>query len=153
MEITITKPVQVNVKTIEVYLGGRFDANDLTFYGATDEDIECFDNVCDLLAKFPSLEKNKEICLIIDVDSGKITNWPIGWSCEFYDIKLVDEGRYMLYDNNNEIIYEYDGYVPEILNIRGGGWGDYLEFEVDETGVIDDWECNESLIENFMEQD
>lgn len=152
MNITIKKPVTVNVKTLEVYLGNRFYPEDLTFYDSNDN-CEVFETIEGLLNKFPSLEKNKEICLIIDIDSGKITNWPIGWSCEFYNIKLVDEGIYKLYDADGGIIHEYYGYVPDILDISGDGYGDYLEFEVDENGIIEDWECTDKLIENFMKQD
>mgnify|MGYP003290179861 CR=1 FL=1 len=151
MEITITKPTQVNVKTLEAYLGNRFYAEDLVFYN-TDGDSVNVETTVELLNKFPSLEKDKEICLIIDVDSGKITNWPIGWSCEFYSIKLVDEGRYKLYDDENNLIHEYDGYVPDILEIAQNGYGDYLEFEVNKNGYIEDWECTDDLIQDFMEQ-
>lgn len=152
MNITITKPVTVNAKTLEVYLGNRFYPEDLTFYDSNDN-VEVFETIEGLLNKFPSLEKNKEICLIIDIDSGKITNWPIGWTCEFYSIKLVDEGRYKLYDADGNIIHEYTGYVPKILEIADNGYGDYLEFAVDKNGIIEDWECNDELIENFMKQD
>lgn len=152
MEVTITKPVTVNVKTLEAYLGDRFKPENLTFYDSNAND-EVFGSVKELLDKFPSLERNKEVCLVIDVDNGEIINWPKGYSCEFYDIKLVDSGKYRLYDNENNLIHEYDGYVPKILDVCGGGYGDYLEFAVDANGIIENWECTDELIESFINEE
>ena len=52
----------------------------------------------------------------------------------------VDEGVYVLYDEDMNVLAEYEGYVPNILEVNENGYGDYLNFTINEDGSILNWE-------------
>jgi hypothetical protein len=65
----------------------------------------------------------------------------------------VDEGIYMLlgkyenndsdeYEDNYEVICEYDGYVPNIFARNEEGYGDYFNMTITKDGKILNWEDN-----------
>lgn len=87
------------------------------------------------------------IFLEIDIDSGKVTNWPKNCPVDFHDIKIVDTGHYGLMDDNADTIVGYSGYVPACL-----GGGDYLEFEIDENSYIVDWSFGQEDCDEFEEK-
>ena len=75
----------------------------------------------------------------IDIDEGKIENWPEkGLYLKLY-IKVVDTGTYRFFDKDEKIIYEESGYVPEILGINENSYGDYINFDTDIYGNILGW--------------
>jgi hypothetical protein len=75
----------------------------------------------------------------IDIDEGKIENWPEkGLYLKLY-IKVVDTGTYRFFDKDEKIIYEESGYVPEILGINENSYGDYTNFDTDIYGNILGW--------------
>jgi hypothetical protein len=41
----------------------------------------------------------------------------------------------------NEIV-SYEGYVPKMLDRRGDGYGDYLQFTINDNGYIENWEVS-----------
>lgn len=89
--------------------------------------------------------------LLIDVRTGKISNWPQGKTASFRTVKIVDNGEYTLLNAEKKRICGYTGYVPECLSIEEKGWGDYLEFEVGSNGIIHNWKFGQNEIEEFME--
>jgi hypothetical protein len=92
----------------------------------------------------------KYFVLKIDVETGQVLNWPKNSPFDFYDIKIVDEGKYLLLDKNGETIAEYDGYVPTCVG--EGGYGDYLEFEIDSASNIPGWEFTQEHLDEFMKE-
>jgi len=45
-------------------------------------------------------------------------------------------------DDNGNVLWEHDGYVPDFM--PGEHWGDYVELDIDiETGTILNWKPNE----------
>ena len=75
----------------------------------------------------------------IDIDEGKIEDWPEkGFYLKLY-IKIVDTGTYRFFDKDEKIIYEESGYVPEILGINENSYGDYINFDTDIYGNILGW--------------
>ncbi len=75
----------------------------------------------------------------IDIDEGKIRNWPeIGLYLKLF-IKVVDTGTYIFLDKDNKKIYEEWGYVPDILGINEPAYGDYINFDTDIHGYILGW--------------
>lgn len=81
-------------------------------------------------------------CPIIDIDSGIIQNWEIGKTADIH-YKVADCLGFEIKDANNEtILSEEDGYVPNTLCINGEGYGDYLILQIEETGKIKDWKFN-----------
>lgn len=94
---------------------------------------------------FP-LFKNSVWTAVVDVDSGRIENWPIGDSRTMH-IKVCDAGTYSLFDETGAEVVSYSGYVP---NIVPGSYGDYIELEIDENGVITNWNPKAD-IDDFFE--
>ena len=79
----------------------------------------------------------------IDVDEGKITDWPEGKGMYLkLHIKVVDTGSYVFYDKNGNTIYSTWGYVPDFLGITSQSYGDYINFDTDIHGYIKDWKEN-----------
>lgn len=75
----------------------------------------------------------------IDINTGKILEWPLGESGEFY-LKVVDEGSYYLLDENQKIVASIkQDYVPNQLLPPTDGYGDYVDFEIDVNGIITNW--------------
>lgn len=73
----------------------------------------------------------------IDIDTGKIDGWPQGKTGGFY-MKVVDMGTYRLIDINGAIVGEVvEDYVPH--GVIPGEYGDYVDFDIDENGVITNW--------------
>lgn len=89
------------------------------------------------------------IFLEIDIDTGEVTNWPKNCPTDFHDIKIVDTGHYWLVDDNADVVTDYSGYVPSCLG--EGGYGDYLEFEIDENSYIVDWSFGQEDYDEFEE--
>ena len=86
----------------------------------------------------------------IEIETGKILNWEQGKRAEIH-YKVCDCCGYELQDENGEVVFsEEDGYVPDTLSPKERGYGDYIIMDIDENGIIADWEFN---IEDFIEQD
>lgn len=85
----------------------------------------------------------------INIDSGKILDWPIGKSGSV-EMKVCDEGVYTLLDSDKRKVLEisYD-YVPNKLIPERDGYGDYIKLCIDENGIITNWYKNPS-IEEFI---
>lgn len=91
--------------------------------------------------------------VIVDVDSGNIMDWPKGY-CISVGWKVVDQGYYALYDDNMNLITDYQGYVPDCLGIDDNSYGDYFEFHTDENGHIENWHSEDILTDtNFFKDD
>jgi hypothetical protein len=82
----------------------------------------------------------------IDIDDGKIINWPTGTTADV-NFKVCDDGNYWLHDENGETIFETDGYVPNILSPGSEGYGDYVIMTIDENGMIANWKID---LEDFQ---
>jgi hypothetical protein len=88
--------------------------------------------------------------LTIDVETGQVVNWPKNTPYDFIDVKIVDTGEYILLDKNGEQIAHYSGYVPECVG--EGGYGDYLEFEIDSASNIPGWDFTQEHLDEFMKE-
>lgn len=89
------------------------------------------------------------IFLEIDIDTGEVTNWPKNCPVDFHDIKIVDTGNYWLVNDYEETVISYSGYVPSCLG--EGGYGDYLEFEIDKNSHIIGWSFDQKDCDEFEE--
>lgn len=75
----------------------------------------------------------------IEINTGKILEWPLGQVGEFY-LKVVDEGSYYLLDENQKIVASIEqNYVPNQLLPPNDGYGDYVNFKIDENGIVTNW--------------
>lgn len=151
MKVKVLQPVDVEVTYLDVHCGGRFYVEELYMEGPNGE-IFSPETMSDIKNRFPDLVDEGEFYLCICLDNGKVMNWPDGWSANFRDMKIVDEGTYALYDGGRNLINVCGGYVPNILSIEEEGYGDYFEFVIN-NGVINNWKANANLIEELMSQD
>lgn len=75
--------------------------------------------------------------VIVDIDSGKIVNWPVGVSGDVY-MKVCDEGCYRLLDADGKTVLSIEqNYVPH--GIVPGKYGDYIDLKINGDGVITNW--------------
>lgn len=79
----------------------------------------------------------------IDLDEGRILDWPAGKTLSMECMKVVDEGVYVLLDADRNEIARREDYVPN--DLLPGNYGDYLSLEIDETGRITNWLDDASL--------
>ncbi|MGI9525904.1 MAG: hypothetical protein ACR2MS_02210 [Weeksellaceae bacterium] len=88
----------------------------------------------------------------IDLDTGKIKDWPSGNTVVIHD-KVNDMGSYYLLDSHNDVIFsvDEDSYVPDFLQINDYGFGDYVLFSVEEDGKIYRWPGKDKVMEWFTE--
>lgn len=78
----------------------------------------------------------------INLDEKWIVDWPAGKTLKFF-MKVCDCGIYTLYDSSINEIVKKEGYVPN--NLLPGEYGDYLELDIDENGIIKNWLPNANL--------
>lgn len=115
------------------------------------EDIEFISEDKELLEKnlyaplsFDDYTKPVNICGIIDIDIGKFINWENTKNKIDIYSKVVDQGEYKIYDNNNKIIVKYEGYVPKFFECNENGYGDYFNMTISSDGYINNW--NKSIL-------
>ena len=100
--------------------------------------------------------------IIIDLENGKILDWPKGFCLNtFY--KVCDEGDYSFLDENkNEVLNITDKfeqyYVPNFMSLEDEGFGDYVYLNIDGEGNIEHFELmNERIkdyfLKNYIEED
>ena len=94
--------------------------------------------------------------LVIDLNEGKVLNWPNGF-CLNTHYKVCDDGEYVFLDDNmNEVVNitkEYrQYYVPDFLSIEDKGYGDYVYLNIDATGHIVHFDVMKREIEKYFEE-
>lgn len=158
MELEIIRKVKVNPKTLLICIPNYEDNvfQDLTRY---DELIKLegrgFTTIESIEDFYPQLfgrnrQGKKYLVITIDVETGQVVNWPKNSPYSFFDVKIVDEGEYILLDKNGEQIAGYSGYVPACVGYEG--YGDYLEFEIDSASNIPEWEFTQKHLNEFMKK-
>jgi hypothetical protein len=130
MNVTINKPVNYEVKTIEV---------------------KVFIRNTELYSKLQCMNPYEGYwCPIIDVDEGIITNWDINESVYVF-LKVCDEFECTIKDVNGEIIGTYEGYVPDFMSIEDYGYGDYIDLVIESNGKIRGWNIKPTDITYILE--
>lgn len=127
MKVVINSSQEIVVKYVKVELPIRYGEEDMP------KDFPLREEV--------STDKNNNDWwkATIEVDTGKILEWPQGQIGEFY-LKVVDEGFYYLLNENQKIIASIEqDYVPNRLLPPTDGYGDYINFKIDENGIITNW--------------
>lgn len=95
------------------------------------------------------LREGNSWCAIINLHTATIRGWPKGRALSFRNMKICDEGIYILLDDNGVEVTRIEGYVPNKL--LPGAYGDYLNLDIDEDGKITNWLSNPTL-GNFEEE-
>jgi hypothetical protein len=82
---------------------------------------------------------NREYFVIkVNLATGIIQNWHYKENVRLF-LKVVDNGIYRLYDENNNLVEVHRGYVPNKLLPPVDGYGDYLELYISPDGKITNW--------------
>lgn len=75
---------------------------------------------------------------IIDVNTGHILNWSTDKKFWVFG-KVCDEFKCKVKGIDDEVLIDYEGYVPSFMAIEDNGYGDYIDMIVEEDGTIKDW--------------
>ena len=129
MKVTVIKQSRVDVKSVLINVSPRH----------LDEE-----------EKLVPLLRGDSWEVVVDLDSGKIRNWPKGEEREYY-WKICDGGSYHLLDVSDDIALSIiNNYVPN--NLLPGDYGDYLDLKINGDGVITNWLSNPTA-EDFYSDD
>lgn len=74
---------------------------------------------------------------LIDLDTGKIVDWPQGTTAQVH-YKVCDDGQYDLLDENRNVVSSISGYVPPMM-CPGCGGSDYVIMSIGADGTIKNW--------------
>jgi hypothetical protein len=81
---------------------------------------------------------------VIELATGKICDWPKGVTSDVH-YKVCDDGRYVLLDEDMNILRDIEGYVPAMLG--PGGHGDYVIMSIGDDGAIANWRADLSYFD------
>lgn len=136
MKATIKVEKEVDIRTVVINISPRYIGD-----GPDD----------DMPTDFPLLDEKKESWVaLVDIDTGAITGWPKGDKRSMH-VKVCDAGFYKLINSDGELIATKCGYVPN--GVVPGAYGDYVELEIDENGIITNWPKNPDISEFFREEE
>lgn len=85
---------------------------------------------------------------LIDVDEGRIVDWPQGTTASVH-YKVCDDGFYYLLDQTGDLVESSNCYVPSCL----GSEGDYIIMNIDENGHIEDFRFTQDDVEEIIKGD
>ena len=136
MKITLKIEKEIDAKYLQVSAGVRH------WEDATVNDVEDEDG------KLIPCRDGDYWNPIINIETGVITNWEQGKTAEIH-YKICDDGTYALLDAGLTKIVQKEGYVPNILDLDGESYGDYIIMKVSENGLIEGWN-SEPNIDDFI---
>ncbi len=74
----------------------------------------------------------------VNIETGKILDWPHGTVASVH-YKVCDDCYFTLFDKNMEVMKKVESYVPSAIDLYNDSFGDYIIFDIDEEGMIQDW--------------
>ena len=105
-----------------------------------DDGVTAYDEKGNLVTKMEDIPLHYgNFNLKIDVDEGKIMDWPNKKISVKVYMRAMDTGFYDYLDKNNNIIYQESGYVPDFLGVNSHAYGDCINFDTDVNGEILNW--------------
>lgn len=137
MKVKVKNKVELDAKFIDCKIGVRY-WEDATVNG--EEDTEG--------SLIPFRDEDDYFKIRIDIETGIIEGWPEGTTANIH-YKVCDDGVYTLVSSEGVKIIEKDGYVPEFLSIEENGYGDYVIFNVDKNGKVENWKFNPEDVKQF----
>ena len=140
MKVKIKIKKKVEITTLQVKAGVRYWV-DSEINGEADtengQNVPCKDG--------------QNWCPEIEIATGKILNWKQGVKAEIH-YKVCDCCGWELKDEfGNIILSAEDGYVPETLAPKDKGYGDYIIMDIDENGMIADFNFDITDFQNEEE--
>ena len=133
MKVQILTPTIADIKYLKVQIN-------MPYY----EDFEVNGKSIESWDELPPCMRGhiNEMEFAVDIENGNILGWEEGMTFTSY-AKIVDNGTYHLTDEDYQIVLpSLHRYVPNILDTKGYGFGDYMQFSVDEKGYIIDYNLN-----------
>ena len=132
MKMRIYKPIDVEVKYIKFQIPIYLEDIDRITETNINNLRDNFNSELSLLNEYDV----HNLSATVEIDTGKIINWK-ELDCDI-DIfsKVVDEGKYTIYDENMEEIKSYIGYVPKFFECNENGYGDYFNMTITKDGYI-----------------
>lgn len=129
MKVTIQEEIVVDFTILKLYAGVRSwhytkvnNVNDTT----NGDNIPC--------------KEDKLWCPIIEIDTGKIVNWKQGTTASIY-YKVNNRLRYEIMNRNGHIVaFSNKSFVSKTLCAGASGYEDDIIMNIDENGMIQDWE-------------
>lgn len=88
---------------------------------------------------FLSKDDKDTIKLTIDLKKKKLLGWKNGQDKFTFVVKAIDEGTYIVRNSNGDVLYRRDGYVPNKVVPPQDGYGDYIDFTINEDGSLSGW--------------
>ena len=157
MKINIIKPVEIEAKFLKVRAGVRYP-EDSEFIDAENDRKVNYISDDEETPKMPFMEveydkyghKKFYWTPTIDLENGVIVNWPKGVKVHVF-YKVCDDFECTVYDEYDNEVLHYEGYVPDFMSIEEEGYGDYIDMIIDENGCIQDWNITSSDIQSLME--
>lgn len=130
MKATILVEQEVNIEYVKVRVPVRYEDEDIPY-------------------DFPGRDGDMWEARI-HIDTATIEGWPQGRAGSMY-MKVVDGGTYVLTDAGGKVLADLRGeYVPH--GLIPGEYGDYINLEISEGGVITNWPKHPDVSE-FFERD
>ena len=157
MKITILKPVEFEAKFLKVRAGVRYPEDSEFIKVENDRKVNYIsDDEENPKMPFMEVENDKYghnkfyWTPTIDLENGVIINWPKGVKVHVF-YKVCDDFECTAYDEYDNEVLHYEGYVPDFMAIEEEGYGDYIDMIIDENGCICDWNITSSDIQQLME--
>lgn len=167
MKIIINKPREYDIKYLKATMGVRYwvDCDYSEDNGNTwNLNFPDTDEESDRIMKLTPCVVRKDIGykesnyweIIIDLETGKVLNWPL-WFCLRTHYKVCDDGEYVFLDKDmNEVVNitkEYKQYyVPDFLAIEDSGYGDYVAININGDGSIQHFAEMQSEIKRYFSE-
>lgn len=165
MKITIKAPRECDIKYLKATMGVRYwvdckysDDNGQTWntnFPDTNEESERIMKLTPCVVRKDIGYRESDYWeIVIDLDEGKVLNWPEGFCLDTH-YKVCDDGEYVFLDKDmNEVvnitkIYQ-QYYVPDFLAIGDDGYGDYVYIDINGDGTIKDFNKMKSEIESYF---
>ena len=157
MKINIIKPVEIEAKFLKVRAGVRYP-EDSEFIEAENDRKVNYISDDEENPKMPFMEveydkyghKKFYWTPTIDLENGIIINWPKGVKVHVF-YKVCDDFECTVYDEYDNEVLHYEGYVPDFMSIEEEGYGDYIDMIIDENGCIQKWNMTSSDIQQLMQ--
>lgn len=135
MKVTVKIEKEVEISTVIIDIAPRH-------IGDAEDD--------DMPTDFPLLNEEKTAWFAhVNIDTGEIAGWPAGDARKMH-VKVCDAGTYTLMDVEGNEVAKFDGYVPH--GVVPGSYGDYVELDINELGVITNWPKHPDISEFFDEE-
>ena len=166
MKVTVNTPKEMDLRYLRATMGVRYWVNcDYSEDGGktwegdfddTDEESERIKNLIPCVVKKDIGYKPADYWeLLIDLNEGRVINWPRGFCIKTY-FKVCDDGEYVFLDEGkNEVINitkSFDQYyVPDFLALEDSGYGDYVIINIDGNGKIEHFDRMKNRIDGYFE--